>query len=390
MSKLAPVGLTVYTRLDHTKRTIEALQKNTLAKESNLYIFSDAPKKGDEENVSEMRRYLKTIDGFKKVTIIERKNNSRINNNRLGQQFLLDKYGAMIWLAEDHITAPGFLKFINDALVQYEKREDILCISSFTPNIDIQTDNDCFLMKRLCAWGIGIWKDRYEKLKYISKNDYELMIKQPKLLDRIKKYSGSDLLEWFKAEANGSLDGLDTKGSFLTVTDSYYCVYPKKSLVFNTGHDGSGLHSGITNKYDTQLWGKVKDFYLPGDILEEKKISQKVALFYSDIQNSVSESVLDQLCSKIKEAKVSSVSLWGTGDLAVHISEELKKIDVEINYFLNSWPQKDELFLNKKVITPHEAVKKGEKDIVICSIANRHKMLEEIKEFNINTYCYTD
>jgi len=76
--------------------------------------------------------------------------------------------------------------------------------------------------------------------------------------------------------------------------------------------------------------------------------------------------------------------------LAIHLSEELKKIDVEVNYFLNSWPQKNELFLNKKVITPHEAVKKGEKNIVICSIANRHKMLEEIKEFNINAYYYTN
>ena len=65
---LAPIGLTGYTRLNHTKKAIKALQSNTLAKQSILYIFSDGPRQGDEENVGKMREYLKTIDGFKKIT----------------------------------------------------------------------------------------------------------------------------------------------------------------------------------------------------------------------------------------------------------------------------------------------------------------------------------
>ncbi|WP_240516468.1 hypothetical protein [Brachyspira sp. G79] len=42
---LAPVGLVVYNRIEHTKRVIEALKKNTLASDTDLYIFSDAPSK---------------------------------------------------------------------------------------------------------------------------------------------------------------------------------------------------------------------------------------------------------------------------------------------------------------------------------------------------------
>ena len=70
---LAPVGLVVYNRLEHTKRVIEALKKNTLASETDLYIFSDAPsKKEDEKSVAELRDYLKTVkDGFKNVYIYE-------------------------------------------------------------------------------------------------------------------------------------------------------------------------------------------------------------------------------------------------------------------------------------------------------------------------------
>ena len=41
---LAPVIIFVYNRLNHTRRTIEELQKNELAQESILYIFCDGSK----------------------------------------------------------------------------------------------------------------------------------------------------------------------------------------------------------------------------------------------------------------------------------------------------------------------------------------------------------
>ena len=45
MNKLAPIVLFVYNRPKHTKLTVEALQKNKLAIESELFIYSDNAKK---------------------------------------------------------------------------------------------------------------------------------------------------------------------------------------------------------------------------------------------------------------------------------------------------------------------------------------------------------
>jgi len=71
---LAPIVLFVYNRPWHTQQTIKALQKNELASESELFIYSDAPKdKEAEEKVKEVREYIKDIDGFRKITIVERK-----------------------------------------------------------------------------------------------------------------------------------------------------------------------------------------------------------------------------------------------------------------------------------------------------------------------------
>jgi len=69
----APIALFVYNRPEHTKKTIEALQKNDLANESNLYIFSDAAKHQEATvQVQAVREYIASINGFKSVTIINR------------------------------------------------------------------------------------------------------------------------------------------------------------------------------------------------------------------------------------------------------------------------------------------------------------------------------
>jgi GT2 family glycosyltransferase len=71
---LSPIVLFVYNRPDHTRKTIESLQKNMYAKESVLYIFSDSPKKKeDADGVQKVRSFIRTIEGFRKVTIIQRK-----------------------------------------------------------------------------------------------------------------------------------------------------------------------------------------------------------------------------------------------------------------------------------------------------------------------------
>ena len=74
--KNSPIALFVYNRLDNTQKTIEHLQRNSLADESILYIFSDGGKNEESwKKVKEVRNYLHTITGFKEVHIIERPEN---------------------------------------------------------------------------------------------------------------------------------------------------------------------------------------------------------------------------------------------------------------------------------------------------------------------------
>ena len=65
--KLAPIVYFVYNRPNHTKKCLDYLKKNRLAKKSIIYIFSDAPKNKQSKNkVSEVRKVIHNLKGFKK------------------------------------------------------------------------------------------------------------------------------------------------------------------------------------------------------------------------------------------------------------------------------------------------------------------------------------
>jgi hypothetical protein len=62
---LAPVCLFTYNRISETRKTIEALQKNYLASQSELFVFSDGWKsEADKEKLLKYGNPLMTLMGF--------------------------------------------------------------------------------------------------------------------------------------------------------------------------------------------------------------------------------------------------------------------------------------------------------------------------------------
>jgi len=253
MSNLSPIGLSAYHRLEHVKKTVQALKHNFLAPESELFIFSDAPKSGDEEKVYMVREYLKTINGFKNVTVVERTNNSRVKNNRGGIKFLLEEYGKIIFLEEDILTSPNFLTFMNRALDFYKDDDRIISISGYSPPIIISNNytKDIYLSYRFSAWGFGVWKDRYDMIDFNLNGIKDFFLNNLGLREFCR--GGEDMLPMLLYESEGELDALDVKFFYTQYKKNMYTIYPKESLVQNIGFDGSGLHCGESNKFNTEV-----------------------------------------------------------------------------------------------------------------------------------------
>jgi len=279
--RLAPIGIPVYSRLDHLRQTISALQGNDLASDSELYLFSDGPRPGDETKVDAVRKYMKTIKGFQNVHIIERKENNYVFNNNEGNRMLLNKYGRMIFLEEDIITAPSFLRFMNKALDFYEGDERIIAVCGYTPPIKFPRSykKDVYLSPRFSAWGAGYWKSKYDKIiTDISVKDHENIVRSR---GNLKAFTigGPDLLAMLEKEAKGEIDAMDVKIFYTQYVRRMFTVHPVYSLTNNIGFDGTGMHCGDTDRFNVDLSRAPDKAVLDADLQLDKGILRRLSWF---------------------------------------------------------------------------------------------------------------
>ena len=154
----APILLFVYNRPEHVRRNIQALLKNELAAESELFIYSDAAKdETSQAAVKEVRAFIRSIQGFKKITITERAENWGLARSIIdGVTTLINRYGRVIVLEDDLVVAPHFLQFMNDALETYRNEERVghiqACDFTHDPSLP-----DTFLIKWTGSWGWATW-----------------------------------------------------------------------------------------------------------------------------------------------------------------------------------------------------------------------------------------
>lgn len=163
----APITLFVYNRPVHTRQTVEALRNNIGAEESELIIYSDAPKNSDTTTaVSQVRKYIHSIDGFRSVRIIEREENWGLAKSIIsGVTEVVNKYGEIIVLEDDVVTSPLFLTFMNRSLAYFRGKKIVWHISGWSYPINIDGLNDVFLWRVMNCWGWATWADRWKNFE---------------------------------------------------------------------------------------------------------------------------------------------------------------------------------------------------------------------------------
>lgn len=308
MDDLAPVCITVYTRLEHIKLTVAALAKNNLAKESTVIFLSDAPRDGDEQAVRNMRSFLSSVQSsgcFKEVRVVKRTTNNRMFNGRDGMREALDEFGKFIYLEEDVVVNQGFLKYMNDALNFYQQDENVISISGYRPPFSIPGDlpNDNFFLKRFNGWGFATWAHKFDPFGFEISEKYAWKVLRSYRLRRQFKSRGPDMVGMLKSELSGKIDALDVKIMFSNFVYGTYCSYPKVSFVQNIGFDGTGIHCGKTDKFlNNTLNQEIKDFNFSTLVEEDSRILRENYKFRSV---SIGERFISRL-SRIYESLVKS------------------------------------------------------------------------------------
>lgn len=280
---LSPIVLFVYNRLDHTKQTIESLQKNELANESELFIYSDAPKNETAlEKVKEVRKYIKTITGFKKITIIERDKNWGLANSIIdGVTKIVNEYEKIIVMEDDLITSPFFLKYMNESLEFYKHHEKVWHISGWNYPLNVKSEKEVFLWRAMNCWGWATWKNRWNHYK----KDIDWVMKVFSKKD-IYNFNLDGTHNFWKQVIDNKNKKINTWAIFWYATifkNKGLCLNPINSLVNNIGNDGSGTNCDKNENFNSILNNKKIQIFT-NNIIEDTNIFDLIKKNYK-VQN---------------------------------------------------------------------------------------------------------
>jgi hypothetical protein len=277
---LAPIILSVYNRPDHTRKTIEALSNNLLANESELFIYSDAAKDvAAIDEVQEVRTFIKTIQGFKSVTIVERDKNWGLAASIIDcVTHIINQYGKIIVLEDDIVTSPCFLRFMNDALDFYVDNSKIWSVSGYNYPINPKGLGDAFFFRISACWGWGTWKNRW----FFFEKDPNKLIQNFSKEDISRFNVDNSYNIWQQVEANK--DGkIDTWAIFWDTTifkNKGLVLYPSVSLVQNIGFDNTGTNCGADLKFSTSFLNKKENIQFQRlKVIESKKALKRLKSF---------------------------------------------------------------------------------------------------------------
>lgn len=250
----APILLFVYNRPEHVRRNIQALLKNELAAESELFIYSDAAKdETSQAAVKEVRAFIRSIQGFKKITITERAENWGLARSIIdGVTTQINRYGRVIVLEDDLVVAPHFLQFMNDALETYRDEERVghiqACDFTHDPSLP-----DTFLIKWTGSWGWGTWDRAW---KHFNADGKALLteLESRKLtytFDFNGKYGYTRIL---RRQIEGKNNSWAIRWNASLFLKGILSLNVGKSLVQNEGFDGSGTNCGGGGLYASELY----------------------------------------------------------------------------------------------------------------------------------------
>lgn len=278
---LAPIILFTYNRLHHTRRCVEALLQSTLAVESEIFIYADAAKDDSQlEAVKEVRQYIRTIQGFKNITLIERNENWGLARNIIdGVTSLVNRYGKVIVLEDDLIVAPYFLQFMNDALETYKNEPKVGHIQA-CDFIQDPSLPETFLIKWTGSWGWATWDRAW---KHFNPNGKELLqeLEERKLtytFDFNGKYGYTRML---RRQIEGKNNSWAIRWNASLFLKDILSLNVGRSLVQNEGFDGSGTNCGGGGLYASTLYLNKLPVHPISPVEENKDARQAYVRYYA-------------------------------------------------------------------------------------------------------------
>jgi hypothetical protein len=246
------IALFVYDRPEHTKRVLNALQKNNI---SELYIFSDGAKNNkNKKSVRRVRDIVTNISWCKTNTITREHNYGLAKSLITGINRVFEDHDQIIVLEDDCVPASNFVSYMKHCLNKYKNDAKVMNVQGYSPPIEIPEEYsyDVYFTYRSSSWGWGTWRDAWNHFEYEPLTLEEIDAKKDKVI-AITEKAGEDLYPMMLSQLTGQSDSWAVWWSYAIASNGGLCVNPVGSKIKNIGFEGKGTHSPETNTFEVDL-----------------------------------------------------------------------------------------------------------------------------------------
>ena len=293
INQYAPVIVFAFNRVDAIENCIASLLKNEEAKETELYIFVDGPrkdKKNEEILVEQVRDFVRKIKGFKNVHYTFSKENKGLATSVIsGVTDVMNIHSRVIVVEDDLIVSENFLAFMNQGLNRYENNKNVFSVCGYTNIVKIPKDYSCdaYFCVRSSSWGWATWKDRWDSVDWDLK-DWSLHKKNAR---KFNKWGGSDCWKMLNDWRNGRNSSWAIRFCYTQFLQDSLSLFPLVSKVGNEGFDGRGTHG--------KKWTRAR-FEFDNTTIKTFKLPNKVTMNHCLYKEAMSyHTILIRIWSKI-------------------------------------------------------------------------------------------
>lgn len=280
----SPIIIFAFNRVDTLRNTVSSLLNNEEAKESELFVYVDGPRKqkpGEAEKVKTVQEFVKTINGFKNVTYSFSEENKGLGTSIIaGVTEVINRYGRAIVLEDDLVFSSNFLAFMNDGLNRYENEQKVFSICGYTNKVKVPKgyDHDAYFCTRSSSWGWGTWADRWKTVDWELK-DWSRYKKMGRAFNR---WGGSDCFRMLRSVKECGATSWAIRFGFFQFLQDKLSLFPIVSKVRNDGFDGAGTNCKKWSRFK-YVFDETdrKIFLMPSDISLNKKLYRSAMSYHT-------------------------------------------------------------------------------------------------------------
>ena len=245
-----PLVLFVYNRPRHAERALNAISRLEKLAECDVIIHCDAAidskqRSSVDETRQVARRFARTLN----ARLIERPEHVGLAGAIAGTVTeIVKQFGRIIVLEDDLVPAPDFLTFMLEALDRYESDDRIAQISGSVMSEGVSVASDAFFLAESSTWGWATWERAWRLFQWqdeIDPVDAASHIARLSLGPEISAYC----LRMLHDRIEGRNDSWGILWLYAVARAQKLVLYPRKSLIWNGGFDGSGVHSRGTASF---------------------------------------------------------------------------------------------------------------------------------------------